>query len=318
MVELGRTSEPCVVVGVNGSGTALRAVRWAAAEAHRLRAPLRIVHAAPHALGNPLDEEWAASILAVARTVAAHAQPCVPIDTECVFEKPAQVLTAATETARLLVVGMGASRIDDVLVHSLALDACAAASCPVVVIRGPESPMPIDGPVVLGVDDVGRDAAAITAAFAEAAGIEIRLVVVHALRGPDAMLDAVAGHPASARVAAEEEITAALAPWRSRHPGLPVEVRVVHGGSSDRLLEAAAVAQLLVVGTHGHGQAARLVLGSISRAVVRRSPCPVMVVSRDAHVLDLEMRATTPPVGDTAVTAPVSWGPRPHDRGEPW
>ena len=70
-----RTPEPCVVVGVNGSGTALRAVRWAAAEAHRRRAPLRIVHATPYALGNPLDERRAASILALARTVAAHAQP---------------------------------------------------------------------------------------------------------------------------------------------------------------------------------------------------------------------------------------------------
>ena len=318
MDELGRAPEPCVVVGVNGSGTAMRAVRWAAEEAHRRQAPLRIVHAAPRALGNALDEEWAASILAVARTVAAHAQPRVAIDTECVFEKPARVLTAATETVRLLVVGMGASRIDDVLVHSLPLDVCAAASCPVVVIRGPESPMPIDGPVVLGVDDVGRDAAAITAAFAEADAPATRLVVVHALRGPDAMLDAVAGHPASARAAAEEEITAALAPWRSRHPGLPVEVRVVHGGPSDRLLEAAAVARLLVVGTHGRGHAARLVLGSTSRTVVRRSPCPVMVVSRDAHVLDLEMRDTTRPVVDTAVTAPASWGGRPHDRGEPW
>lgn len=108
MDKLGRTPGPSVVVGVNGSGTAVHAVRWAAAEARRRRAPLRIVHAAPHAVGNPLDEEQAASILAVARTVAAHAQPRVPIDTECVFDKPAQVLTAATQTAQLLVVGMGA------------------------------------------------------------------------------------------------------------------------------------------------------------------------------------------------------------------
>lgn len=177
-----------------------------------------------------------------------------------------------------------------------------------MIVRGPEGPLPIDGPVVLGVDDVDRDAAAITAAFAEAARTKTKLVVVHALRGPDAMLDAIAGHPASAR-AAEEEITATLARWRSRYPGLPVDVRVGHGPPSDRLLEAAAVARLLVVGTHGRGQAARLVFGSISRAVVRHSSCPVMVVPRDAHVLDLEVRDTTP---ETA------GGLRPHDRGELW
>ncbi len=202
--------------------------------------------------------------------MAAHAESGVPTDTECVYEHPVQVLAAAAETARLLVIGMdGGNRFDDVLVPSLALDACAAASCPVVIVRGPESPIPTDGPVVLGLDDVGRDAAAITAAFADAGGPATTLVIIHVLHGPDAILDAVAGHPTNARAAAEEEIMTALSPWRSRHPGVPVEVRVMHGTPFDQLLEAAAPARLLVVGTHGHGQAARLVLGSTSRAVAR-------------------------------------------------
>ena len=306
-----------MVVGVNGSGTALRAVRWAAAEAHRRRVPLRIVHAVPHAVGNPVDEQRAASILAMAQTVAAHAQPGVPMDTECVYEHPVQVLAAAAETARLLVVGMdGGNRFDDVPVRSLALDVCAAASCPVVVVRGPEGPMPTDGPVVLGLDDVGRDAAAITAAFAEADDSATRLVVIHALRGPDAMLDALAGHPTTARAAAEEEITTALAPWRSRHPRVPVEVRVVQGAPTGRLLEAAVPARLLVVGTHARGPGARLVLGSTSRAVARRTRCPVMVVPRDAHVFEAEAQDAARPAVETAVAAPRSWGLRPHDRGE--
>ena len=128
MDELSRTPEPGVVVGVNGSGTALRAVRWAAAEAHRRRVSLRIVHAAPYAFG---DEGRAASVLTLAHTVAAHAQPQVPTYTECVFERPARVLIAAAEAARLLVIGMGSgSGFDDVPVRSLALDVCGAASCP--------------------------------------------------------------------------------------------------------------------------------------------------------------------------------------------
>ena len=36
---------PTVLVGVDGSNNALRAVRWAAAEAHRRMLPLRLVHA---------------------------------------------------------------------------------------------------------------------------------------------------------------------------------------------------------------------------------------------------------------------------------
>ena len=107
----------------------------------------------------------------------------------------------------------------------------------------------------------------------------------------------------------------ALAPWRSRHPGVSVEVRVVPGTPSGPLLEAAAPARLLVVGTAAGGPAARLVLGSTSRAVVRSSPCPVMVVPR---MLDPEAQDTARPVVDTAVTAPASWGLRPHDRSELW
>ena len=314
--QLSRTPEAGVVVGVNGSGPALRAVRWAAAEAHRRRVPLRIVHAAPYALGHPFDEQRAVSILALAHAVATHAQPRVPTRTECVFERPARMLTAAAESAGLLVVGMGGgSRCDGGVVRSLVLDVCAAASCPVVVVRGPAGPMSTDRPAVLGLDGVGRDAAAITAAFTDADGTATRLVVVHAAGGTDAMLDTVSGHPASARAVAEEEITTALAPWRSRHPGVSVEVRVVPGTPSGPLLEAAAPARLLVVGTAAGGPAARLVLGSTSRAVVRSSPCPVMVVPR---MLDPEAQDTARPVVDTAVTAPASWGLRPHDRSELW
>jgi nucleotide-binding universal stress UspA family protein len=226
------------------------------------------------------------SILALAHAVATHAEPRVPTHSECVFERPAQVLTGAAETARLLVVGMdGGSGLDDVRVRSLALDVCAAASCPVVVVRGPAGPLSPDGLVVLGVDDVGRDATAITAAFTEADGPATRLVVLHALLGP-----------ASGRMAAEGKITTALAPWGPRHAGVPVEVRVVHGAPAGRLLEAAVPARLLVVGTHARGPAAQRVLGSTSRAVVRRSACPVMVVPRDARVSPAP-RTQRPPSG---------------------
>lgn len=37
-------------------------------------------------------------------------------------------------------------------------------------------------------------------------------------------------------------------------------------------------AQAIVVGAHGHGAVSELLLGSTSRDVVKRSPCPVVVV----------------------------------------
>ena len=75
---------------------------------------------------------------------------------------------------------------------------------------------------------------------------------------------------------------------------VPLEMRVVHGVPADELLRVADTADLVVVGTHGRGAPARLLLGSTSRAVVRYSPCPVMVVRWDAAVGDA---APEPPEG---------------------
>lgn len=62
--------------------------------------------------------------------------------------------------------------------------------------------------------------------------------------------------------------------------GAPVESVVLEGDPADVIVEEAARwnADLVVVGTHGRGGLKRLVLGSVSEAVVRRAPCSVEVV----------------------------------------
>ena len=40
---------------------------------------------------------------------------------------------------------------------------------------------------------------------------------------------------------------------------------------------------LLVVGTHGHGAIAHMLLGSVAEKVVRKAPCPVLVVREGEH-----------------------------------
>lgn len=40
---------------------------------------------------------------------------------------------------------------------------------------------------------------------------------------------------------------------------------------------------LIVIGTHGHGAVAHMLLGSVAERVVRKAPCPVLVVREGEH-----------------------------------
>ncbi|MGI8750841.1 MAG: universal stress protein [Acidimicrobiales bacterium] len=58
---------------------------------------------------------------------------------------------------------------------------------------------------------------------------------------------------------------------------------VVEGHPAVELLRAAEDAELLVVGSRGHGAFSGMLLGSVSEHCVAHSPCPVVVVRRSAH-----------------------------------
>lgn len=60
--------------------------------------------------------------------------------------------------------------------------------------------------------------------------------------------------------------------------GVDVERASVEGSPASALVEAAEGADLLVVGSRGHGGFVGLLLGSVSQQVAHHAPCPVVIV----------------------------------------
>ena len=62
--------------------------------------------------------------------------------------------------------------------------------------------------------------------------------------------------------------------------GLEIEKVIAEGSPAQVLVDAAQGADLLVVGTRGHGGFVGLLLGSVSQQIAHHAPCPVVIVPR--------------------------------------
>jgi nucleotide-binding universal stress UspA family protein len=273
-----------VVVGVDGSVSAERAARWAAEEAARRHASLRVVkavgRAAVAAFGPEPQQELTAAarvdVAAAART-AAEAVPGLPVEQLVLDGSAVRCLLDESARAQLVVLGdRGHGGVVGLLAGSVAVALAARGACPVVVVRGST---PAEGPVVVGVDGSPVSEGAVEVAFEAAAVRGVSLVAVHAWSD---LLTNPGPYPTPDRVALEQqgraELAERLAGWGGKYPDVPVRRVVVPAGPARALVEQSVAAQLVVLGSHGRGGLGALLLGSVSNTVLHRSGCPVMIV----------------------------------------
>ncbi|MGW5678072.1 universal stress protein [Streptomyces sp. NPDC003860] len=77
---------------------------------------------------------------------------------------------------------------------------------------------------------------------------------------------------------AEQVLKDSLAEVAGPTPAVPVRAHVVHNTAADALLGYAVDAEVLVVGSRGHGGFVGAVLGSVAQHCTQHAPCPVVVV----------------------------------------
>ncbi|MDA8295111.1 MAG: universal stress protein [Actinomycetota bacterium] len=132
------------------------------------------------------------------------------------------------------------------------------------------------GTVVVGVDGSSASTAALEWAVRYAELADLRLQAIIAWHFPASSGWAVdAGDLATASEAALSE---ALKPIVEAHPNVEIQADVDEGPAAQVLLDAARTADLLVVGSRGHGAFAGMLLGSVSMHCVHHARCPVVVV----------------------------------------
>jgi len=140
----------------------------------------------------------------------------------------------------------------------------------------------IDGGVLVAHDGSAESEAATRTGVRFAAALKAPVTVVRAWNISTAPRpgDVAPGYipsfeefEASTLAALEED----LAPIRGEHPDVSLRAAVVHGSPAEKLIDASAHADLIVVGSRGHGGFAGLLLGSVSEQVVRHAVCPVLV-----------------------------------------
>ncbi|EFV13920.1 universal stress protein [Segniliparus rugosus] len=288
------SNTPLVVVGIDGSESSAHAARWAAKIALRENIPLKLLHSVSlpsfaAASGVLFDGDFIWSIEEEGKQLVeelgaklAEAHPGLSVEAEVRPGGSVAALVEASRSARMVVLGStGKTAFTGMLVGSTAVAVSHRAHCPVAVVRGQVEAAQA-GPVVVGIDGSKASDLAVALAFEEASWRGAELLAVHAWMESFSDSGGVYAYPllidwASIETKERALLSEQLAGWREKYPDVPVRTEVTRDRPNHALLERAASAQLLVVGSRGHGEFVSTVLGSTAQAMIYHAPCPVVI-----------------------------------------
>nr|WP_090343089.1 universal stress protein [Mycolicibacterium malmesburyense]CRL73868.1 universal stress protein UspA-like protein [Mycolicibacterium malmesburyense] len=286
-----------VVVGADGSDSANAAIRWAAHDASMRKLPLTVVHANSVATVSAAMVAWPAGEIPQqvleqqeeeARTLLANAVETarksvedatrLTVTEEMFLGWPVPTLVDVSKEATMVVVGSrGRTGLRRALLGSVSSGLIHHAHCPVAIVHDEDAPA-TRLPVLVGIDGSRASEDATAIAFDEASRRGVDLVALHVWS--DADMPAFSMDWTDVLAAARRTLSERLSGWQERYPDVEVTTLVEFEGPARQLLELSDRAQLVVVGSHGRGGFAGMLLGSVSAEVAAAARVPVIVARR--------------------------------------
>jgi nucleotide-binding universal stress UspA family protein len=276
---------PRLLVGVDGTEGSVEALRWAAHEAARRSWPLHVMTCAELPAGMVMDslvtdhEAVNQRAVDVARSFGLD----VEVSGDTVLGSPAYALVGAAHAEDIIVVGATAhpGRLSDVL-GSVATLITHRAHCPVVVVHGSDRRDAVVGRIAVGVDGSDGSQAALDWAIDEAMRCDAELVLVHGWTYPyQGPRTGVTEPRDDMRLDAMRTLEACAFRVREIAPALRCHSIISEQSPAKAVIDAGKDADLVVVGSRGHGGFAALLLGSVSRTVLQHAQVPVAIVRAD-------------------------------------
>lgn len=275
-----------VVVGLDGSPSAERALEWAIDQALLESRQLTLAHGV-----DPSGSVWvdpaAIDHRAVLEALQADAEVMLDHAREQVARRAPDLvvhqvirmsdarvtlLELSGEAAMVVVGSRGRGPIKTLLLGSVSLAVSREALCPVVVLR-PGHPGVVRNGVLVGADGTDRSLATLEFAYRQASLHRLPLTIMHCFW--DAR-PATEGEPVAGDV--RLVLAESLAGLGEKFPDVRARTELVRGMADERLVRASQRMDLVVVGAHHGGTLTTLLYGSIANAVLEHATCPVAIV----------------------------------------